>query len=382
MRILSVNMSLDAVSGGGTAERTFQITRHVALLGHACTVLTTDIGITPERRASLANCRIVSLPVLSKRFFIPRLKAGDIAELVAATDVILLLNHWTILNAMVFRAARRLKKPCAVCPAGALAIFGRSKLLKHCYNNLIGRDMIRQAQAHIAIASNEIDQFADYGISPDHITLIPNGVDPGGYPPAAMMDFRHKEGLGTSPYVLYIGRLNFIKGPDLLLKGFIEVAARHKAYHLVFAGPDDGMGAELSRMAANSGLNERIHFIGYVGGSDKAAAYQGASFVVVPSRQEAMSIVVLEAGICGKAVLMTDQCGFSTKDQTDGIKVVGATVDGIRHGLLKMLREETKVQRMGERFRQHVRDNYTWDIAARRHISLFERVLREQSHLT
>jgi glycosyltransferase involved in cell wall biosynthesis len=370
-------MSLDPVMGGGTAERTLQLVRHMVSLGNECTILTTEIGMTPERRAYLKNCKIVALPVLSKRFFIPEMRRGDITKLVATTDIVHLMNHWTVFNALVYRAAHRLNKPYAVCPAGALPIFGRSRLLKKGYNALIGRNIIRQAQAHIAIASNEIDQFADYGITPDQITTIPNGVNPRDYQQGDVTRFRRQAGLGMDPYILFVGRLNLIKGPDLLLKAFFEISLLHRAAHLVFVGPDGGMEALLKGMTGEEGMRERVHFMGYMGGADKAAAYQGASFIVVPSRQEAMSIVALEAGICGKTVLMTDQCGFSTMGRTDGVQVVAPTVAGIRDGMLEMLQDNASTKEMGERFRQYVTENYTWDIAARRYQSLFEQVLRD-----
>lgn len=375
MRILNVNMSLDPVTGGGTAERTLQLARHMVSLGNECTILTTEIGMTPERRASLKNCKIVALPVLSNRFFIPGMKRGDITKLVATTDIVHLMNHWTLLNALVYRAARRLNKPYAVCPAGALSIFGRSRLLKMGYNALIGRKIIRQAQAHIAIAGNEIDQFADYGITPDQIITIPNGVNPRDYQNYDSARFRDQAGLGDAPYILFVGRLNPIKGPDLLLQAFCRIAPIHRDYHLVFAGPDGGMEASLKSDVRGMGLRERVHFIGYTGGDDKAAAYHGASFVAVPSRQEAMSIVALEAGICGKPVLMTDRCGFPAVGQVGGGRIVAATEDGIEEGLLDMMQDANRIRDMGERLRRYVEKHYSWDVIAQSYLALFRKVL-------
>jgi len=47
MNILNVNMSIDPVTGGGTAERTLQISRALNRAGHQCTVLTTDKELSP-----------------------------------------------------------------------------------------------------------------------------------------------------------------------------------------------------------------------------------------------------------------------------------------------------------------------------------------------
>jgi len=379
MRILNVNHSLDPVTGGGTAERTFQLSRHLAVLGHSCTVLTAETGMTPTRRTALEGCRIVALPVLSERFHIPKAGQTEIAALVGEADIVHLMNHWTLLNAIVYRAARRLKKPYVVCPAGALVIFGRSRILKKLYNSAVGFELIRRAHAHIAIATNEIDQFANYGVAPDRITTIPNGIDPKDYQIFDIAKFRSRVGLGDAPYVLFVGRLNPIKGPDLLLRAFRNIVPVFKEYHLVYAGPDGGMKASLEETSAREGLRERVHFIGYVGGAAKSAAYHGASFVAIPSRQEAMSIVVLEAGICGRPVLMTDQCGFPEVGRVDGGKIVSATEKGIEEGLRDMIRNERGRDSMGERMRRHVEKHYLWDVIAQNYNSLFLKVLQNSN---
>jgi len=369
-------MSLDPVTGGGTAERTFQLSRHMASLGNECTILTAETGMTSERRALLKGCRIVALPVLSKRFHIPRVRKSDLTDLVASADVIHLMNHWTLLNALVYREARRLNKPYVVCPAGALPIFGRSRLVKKVYNTIVGRNLIRQASALIAIAGNEIDHFNDYGILPDRITTIPNGIDPLDYQTYDVARFREQVGLNDAPYILFVGRLNPIKGPDLLLQAFSRIAPTHGDYHLVLAGPDGGMKASLESAAGRMRLRGRVHFLGYVGGPEKAAAYHGASFVVIPSRQEAMSIVVLEAGICGKPVLITDQCGFPAVGQVDGGRITVATEDGIAEGLRDMMRTSGKAKEMGENMQRYVEQHYSWDVIAQSYLALFQKMLQ------
>jgi glycosyltransferase involved in cell wall biosynthesis len=348
----------------------------MASLGNVCTILTAETGMTPERRVLLKGCRIVALPVVSKRFHIPKVRKNDITDLVAAADVIHLMNHWTLLNALVYREARRLNKLYAVCPAGALPIFGRSRILKKVYNGVVGRELIRNAHAHIAVAANEIDQFAGYGVAPDTVTTIPNGIDTLDYQIYDVAKFRDQVGLGNAPYILFVGRLNPIKGPDLLLQAFVRIAPMHGDYHLVLAGPDDGMKASLESAAGSMGLRERVHFLGYVGGAEKAAAYHGASFIVIPSRQEAMSIVVLEAGICGKPVLMTDQCGFPTVGQVDGGRITAATEDGIAEGLRDMMRASGKAKEMGENLKRYVEQHYSWDVIAQSYLALFRKMLQ------
>jgi len=133
--------------------------------------------------------------------------------------------------------------------------------------------------------------------------------------------------------------------------------------------------ASLRSAAQKLELDNKVHFTGYIGGADKAAAYHGASFVVIPSRQEAMSIVVLEAGICGKPVLMTDQCGFPAVSQVNGGRIKAAAEGAIAEGLQSMIRDGGRSGKMGENLKRHVEQHYLWDIIAQSYLAIFQKVL-------
>lgn len=379
MNILNVNMSLDPVTGGGSVERTLQISRALAREGHQCTVLTVDTGLSPEY---LHQCRkwglsVFVLPSLWKRFYLPMPSKHLINMLVESADVVQLMCHWTLINVLVYRAVSRLAKPYTVCPAGTLPIFGRSKVLKKFYNNLIGREIILDANGCIAISPNEIEQFKSYGVGLDKIVVIPNGINPNDYSESDGNNFRDRYGLSDSPIVLFLGRLNFIKGPDMLLEAFCRCAQdeRMKTYHLVFAGPDGGKLNDLKRMVEISGVKNRVHFTGHIGGSEKYEAYRAADFLVIPSRQEAMSIVVLEAGITGTPVLITDRCGFDDVAAVAGGMVVAATIEGLQKGLLSMAGDPERLEIMGQHLREFTREHFLWDHAANRYLELFSRIL-------
>ena len=376
MKLLSVNMSLDPVTGGGTAERTIQMCKHFAEEGVECTILTTDIGLSRTALEAMksANLNIIALPCINDRFYVPRLRLNLIKQLVTDSNVIHLMGHWTLINVIVYVYAMHLGKPYAVCPAGALPIFGRSSLLKIFYNKVAGISIIRNACIHVAIAENEIQQFADYGVAAEQVTLIPNGVNPVDYQFEDTQVFRNHVKLGDSPYILFVGRLNAIKGPDLLLHAFIAIGDLFPEMHLVFAGPDGGMLKELKSLLSDSAIVNRVHFPGYVGGANKIAAYKGATILVVPSRQEAMSIVALESGVCGVPVLVTDMCGFGTLSDIGGGMVVSATIEALSGGLVSLLENRGTLPRMGERFKTYILEHYTWHAAAIAYLDLFNKM--------
>jgi len=374
MKILLVNMSLDPVTGGGTAERTLQLSLALANAGQNCTVLTTNIGMTTERRSQIKNVRLLTLTCLCNRLYFFKFSLSQIRSEVNQSDVIHLMGHWTWINALVYLLARHCKKPYAVCPAGALPVFGRSKLIKKIYNAVIGRAIIRNAHFPVAIADNEVRHFVQYGVPASKVTLIPNGVNPDQFTTDDLDILRMQTGLDNNPYILFMGRLNCIKGPDLLLKAFLSISDRFPEVHLVFAGPDGGMLQNLMKqISVYPEQGKRIHFIGHVAGKIKTAFYRSALLLVVPSRQEAMSIVALEAGVCGVPVLMTDQCGFGTLAHIGGGKVVSATKEALSEGLVSLLENRDNLPRMGERFKAYILEHFTWHTAAIAYIDLFKK---------
>jgi glycosyltransferase involved in cell wall biosynthesis len=375
LKILNVNVTVDAVSGGGTAERTLQMSKFLIREGAECAILTLDAGLDSQRLNAFSGVSVTALRCVLPRYHIFPVPEPRVRELVKWADVVHLMNHWTLLNAMVYRAARRAGRPYVVCPAGALQIYGHSRVLKKLYNGFIGNRIVRNAAACAAIAANEIDQFRRHDVADHRIALIPNGVDPQEFRGADPEAFRKKFGIGCAPFILFMGRLHPIKGPDLLLRAFSQVRKVFSRLQLVFAGPDGGMLATLRTVAHEAGVADHVHFVGHVSGSDKASAYSAARLLAIPSRQEAMSIVVLEAGICATPVLITDRCGFDEVEHIGGGKVVSASPDGLESGLLSMLSDDASLRDMGHKLKNHVIQHYLWESVARKYLALFDRIV-------
>ena len=373
LKILTVNMSLDP-KDGGTSERTLQLSR--ALLKSGCDVrlLTTAKGLPPSLTEEFGD-RLVALPILSERFYIPRSGYARISELVSNVDVIHLMNHWNLLNVLVYFEARRQSKPYVVCPAGALPLFGRSIWLKQMYNIAVGRAIIRDAAGVIAVTEKEIQSILEYGVNRAAVSVFPNGIDSSGFEDDQVGKFRETYGLAEKPFFLFLGRLAPIKGPDLLLEAFVQCARHVEGWDLVFAGPDGGELEKLRKRVVQTGLSGRVHFIGHVSGNLKSQALHAAGVVVIPSRQEAQSIVVLEAGICGTPVILSNQCGFDSAAQVGGGWSVAPNAEQIAEALIQAVNNQNRLKAMGLKLKSYCAEKYSWDALAPRYISYFEKIM-------
>lgn len=375
MNVLNVIMSLDPVMGGGAVERTFQMSQYLVKAGIDCTILTTDDGLSPKRLSELDGITVIALPCLIKRFIVPIFSFKKIISIVKNADIIHLMGNWSLLNALVYIIARRFKIPYLVCSAGMLPIYGRSRFLKNLYNFLVGKKIIRNADGLIAVTADEIPHFKAYGVNQEKITVIPNGISQRDFQTESDFEFLNKYYLTDIPFVLFVASLKHIKGPDLLLQAFCNAMGDLHPYHLVFVGPDGGMLSELKDMVKRYNASERVHFLGYLGGVDKSKIYYASKLLVIPSRQEAMSIVVLEAGITSTPVLLTDQCGFNDIANFEGGKVVSATVEGLQNGLIEILRDTKKLKFMGKNLKNFTCKYFTWDLIIEKHLSLYNQIL-------
>lgn len=377
LHVLNVNDTLDLRTGGGAAERTFQMSRFLAKQdGVKCTVLALDTEFTALLAQSYAPASVVAVPCLWKRFYVPRGGWETIKHLVGEAHVIHMMGHWSVLNLLVYVAARLKNKPYVVCPAGALPIFGRSVRLKQLFNFVAGKAIIRNAAGRIAVTAGELPHFESYGIPASKVKIIPNGVTEEDFQFSDRQIFLDKHNLPDLPIVLFMGRLNPIKGPDLLLQAFIEARHSFPDFQLVFAGPDGGLLSELLQVVERAGISKYVHFVGYVNGDDKSAAYHCATLLVVPSRQEAMSIVALEAGICATPVLLTDQCGFSDIRLVDSRWEVPATVEGLARGLSQLLSDTTVLAHVAPAWRDFVARRYAWSSIVLEYIDFYKGLVK------
>jgi len=371
MHILHVNMSLDSVTGGGTVERVRQLHLAISILpGVQSRVLSLKLSTTP---ALTESGDVVFLPCWSKRWYVPAPKLLTMYRLVREADVVHLMNHWTFINAIIYWLARLTDTPYIICPAGALPLFGRTQGFKRWYNRLVGAALVRNCSAAIAIAADEAAVLQQYGVASERIFHIPNGVREMDFSFDDASLFRQNVGIEDDPYVLFVGRLNEIKGPDLLLDAFVSIANQFSHLHLVFAGPDGGMLEALQQAAKAAELDERIHFAGYAGGDLKSSAYYGASLLVVPSRQEAMSIVALEGAVCGIPVVLTDQCGFDQLRDAGAALLAEASSASLAESIASLVADEKLRRQMGVAGRRFALEKYTWNIAAGHYIEICKR---------
>lgn len=382
MHIVTVVAAVDARSGGGVGERGLQLARRYPQVGGAdisSELLTLDLDLTPDHVKAATPATVTPLPCRNRRYYLPG-SPTMVAERVRAADVVHLLSHWTVLNALAAEAAVRCNIPYVFSPCGALPIRGRSRLVKRAYDLAVGGRLVRQAAAIIAVTDDERADFIPHGVDQHGVVVVPNGVSASDHEWDTGGKLLARYGLTGHRYVLFLGRLNWIKGVDLLVDAFVSTVPAESGWRCVVAGPDEGMLTDLTARVSAAGASDQVCFTGMVRGPERTELLRGAALLVVPSRHEAMSIVALEAGINGTPVLITNSCGFDEIEKIGGGWVVPATAEALAGGLRVALDDPDELERRGKALRDLVSHSYTWERAARSHLEVFEQAVASRTH--
>ena len=264
---------------------------------------------------------------------------------------------------------RKLGIPYIVRPHGTLDpyIRRRHRWRKLAMELWFQNQVLRDAAA-IHYTSAEERRLAEPFVRGAPGSVVPLGLDLADYahlPPPGSFRALYPE-TGARPILLFLSRLNFKKGLDILIEAAAHVVAAGIDAHLVIAGPDGGMEAAARRWVAQAGLAPRTTFTGMLTGRAKLAAFRDASLFVLPSSSENFGIAVVEAMACGTPVLVSDRVNIWREIVEDGAGVAEPPkAHRFAAAALRLMRDEPLRLAMGRAARDCVARRYQWrDIAA------------------
>jgi D-inositol-3-phosphate glycosyltransferase len=149
---------------------------------------------------------------------------------------------------------------------------------------------------------------------PHKIKVIPAGVNLEMFHPMDRAGARQALGLKERKIILYVGRIEPLKGIDILLKAFAQLEDTTDARLLVVGGKleDDEELECLKILALQLGIQERVTFTGSVPQARLPEYYSAADVFVLPSYYESFGLVALESMACGTPVVVSRVGGLKT----------------------------------------------------------------------
>jgi glycosyltransferase involved in cell wall biosynthesis len=173
------------------------------------------------------------------------------------------------------------------------------------------------------------------------------------------------------PVVLFVGRMAWQKGPDLLVESMPGLVGFHPRAKFVFAGDGD-MRGQLEHRVRSMGLTGASRFVGHKSPADLVSMYKSADVVCVPSRNEPFGIVILESWGAAKPVVVTRNGGpaeFVRHGDTGW--VVSDNCDSIGWGVGTALQDLDTAAQMGSRGRRLAETRFSWDAIAEKTESVY-----------
>ena len=208
------------------------------------------------------------------------------------------------------------------------------------------------------------------GAHPDRIRVIYNGVDPERFQPAS-------RAAAHPPTIVNVGLVYPLKGQLGLIEAAAIVRRRIPDLRVLLYGStsDEDYFRECCARIASLGLEDTVTFAGST--RKPWEAYQQATLVAMSSVSEAFPYAVIEAMLCGAAIVATDTGGVSEAVGDTGIVVPPREPQKMAEGLLDLLQDPERCARLGQRARARALQYFTQDQFLEAHRSTYERLCRD-----
>jgi glycosyltransferase involved in cell wall biosynthesis len=279
--------------------------------------------------------------------------------------------------------ARRRGVPYLIRPHGSLDPYvyvrGHSPRMKRIHERLLDYRILRGAAAVHYTTQEELEHARRLGLG-ERGVVVPNGLDLSRYeelPPRG--EFRRRHGLGERPVVLHLGRINWVKGLDVLVESFHRLRDRFPEARLALAGPDnEGYGETVRGWIRERGMEEACLFPGMLRGREVLEALVDADVFALPSYSENFGMSVVEAMACGAPVAISDRVSIWREVERNGAGRIAPPEAGpFSKALAELLDDPALRGETGRRGRDFVRRELDWDVVVERLCRLYEEVVGE-----
>ena len=307
-----------------------------------------------------------------------------IHQLASEHDIVHIHGIWQFPDWAAAAAARHAGVPYVITPHGSLqpARLKKSSLKKWVSAVLADRAMLNQASCLHATAPDEADAFRLYGYR-GPIAMIPNGITPAGriepdraasLDAAFRRDFPETQGRRL---LLFLSRIEPIKGVTTLARAWAECARQYPDWHLVVVGPDERSHVqEVLAILRDGGVLDRTTITGPLYGDRKTAAYLASELFVLPTISENFGLVIGEALSHRVPVITTTGAPWPGIVEHD----CGWWITPSQNALANTLREALPLPRAalaakGDRGAAWIARDFTWEAESRLLLETYEWLL-------
>ncbi|MBI4570553.1 MAG: glycosyltransferase [Chloroflexi bacterium] len=242
------------------------------------------------------------------------------------------------------------------------------------------RDIARNADRIVVAGRDELQQLVRlYGADAARIALVPCGVNLDLFQPVEKGDARRQLGLGDGDRILlFVGRIEPLKGVDILLGAAAQIESASDCFVIVIGGDSTARNevAHLRSLAVQLGIAERVMFLGAVDHERLPMFYSAADVCVVPSFYESFGLVALEAMACGTPVVASRVGGLAgtVRDGETGYLIPWRCPEPFAERIELLLGNEELRSAFGRSAREAV-ERYRWGNVAEAVLAIYREAI-------
>ncbi len=300
-------------------------------------------------------------------------------------DLIHIHALWVFTTTITAYIARKKNIPYIVSPHGMLDYYSVyhdkwKSLKKVLYFSVLDKFNLDNASVIHVTTSDELKRMRHMNIKAPHM-IQSIGIQKTEFLSLPSKGyFRNKYSfLNGIKVILFLGRIHYKKGLEILLDAYKIVLSKTDKAYLVIAGPDnEGYKNILEKKISALNLDGKVLFTGLVGGKDKIEILADADVFCLPSFQENFGIAVAEAMAAGLPVVISDQVNIHAEiSQANAGIVTRCDADEVAGAILKILNDDSLRAEMGQNARKLVFDKFTWDKIADDMVESYKKIIEE-----
>ena len=225
--------------------------------------------------------------------------------------------------------------------------------------------------AVICVSQYTANFMYEAGINPRRLMVIPNGADANLFkrlPPTDLEGFRREKNIPEGLLLLTVGNVTERKGQDVVIRAMPHVLKQVPNTHYLIAGLPSQKENFLA-LACELGVEEHIHFLGRVSSEDLLKYINVCDIFVMTSKYtaegdfEGYGIAVVEAALCGKPAVVSDNSGLAEAivDQQTGLLAHQNDPISTAEALITLLQDDMKRREIGESAYKRAYTKQTWE---------------------
>jgi glycosyltransferase involved in cell wall biosynthesis len=339
MRVLHVAPSIARSYGGPTESLAGYVAAAASQNIEAHVVAPSASEDEQARLGAAGAATVTTFPSRGSGAFVQSPQLGKwVRDNAAGFDVVHTHGLFNSISTLSARAAIERGAAVIIRPFGTLSRYTfthrRSRLKRVWFTAFERANLARARGIHFTTAT-ERDEARWHNLDLDRKAFV--------VPPPCTLNARARNaGAATSDRALFVGRLNPVKNLEMLIEAWREVVRALPAARLEIAGSgDEAYEQKLRGLVQRTGLNQSVHFSGFLSPETRDEALANTSVFVLPSFHENFGVAALEAVAAGVPVVVSPHVQLSSFIEANSLGLVAADAQALAKAIIRVMTTES-----------------------------------------